>query len=60
MSLEGFIQSDSELLVHVMVNLRGHFTPFLQSRDQIYIGKASAEGTVLGVIDEVRCSLYLL
>ena len=53
LSLESFIQSDRELLVHVVVNLRAHFTPFLHSPDRTNVGKASVEGTVLGVIDEV-------
>ena len=53
LSLESFIQNDRELLVHIIVNLRAHFTPFLQSPDRTNVGKASVEGTVLGVIDEV-------
>ena len=53
LSLESFIKNYRELLVHIIVNLRAHFTPFLQSPDRTNVGKASVEGTVLGVIDEV-------
>ena len=52
MSLEYFIQTGEELL-SLMVNLRSHFEPFLQSSDQTNIIKASVEGTAAGVIDDV-------
>ena len=56
MSLENFIQTEKELL-SLMVNLRSHFTPFLHSSDRTSIIKASVEGTVSGVIDEVSPSI---
>ena len=55
-SLENFIQTEEELL-SLMVNLRSHFTPFLNSSDRTNIIKASVEGTVSGVIDEVSPSI---
>ena len=53
-SLQSNIKTDRELLVHVMINLRSHYNPVLSSSDPRDIGKASQEGTILGVIDEVR------
>ena len=53
-SLQSNIKTDRELLVHVMINLRSHYNPALSSSDPCDVCKASQEGTVLGVIDEVR------
>ena len=56
MSLEYFIQTEKELL-SLMANLQSHFTPFLHSSVRTKIIKASVEGTVSGVIDEVSPSI---
>ena len=52
--LAGFIRSGRELLVHIMINLRAHYTGFLHSSDPKVVGHASVERTVLGTLDEVR------
>ena len=53
MSLESNIKSDRELLVHIMINLRSHYTSFCSSNDQREVVKASQQGTLIGVIEEV-------
>ena len=54
MSLESNIKSDRELLVLIMINLRSFYIPFLTSADQRQVVKASQQGTLIGVIEEVR------
>ena len=51
--LEEFIRSDRELLVHLLIHLRAHYTGFLQSANSATVGRASVEGTILGTLDEV-------
>ena len=53
-SLESNIKSDRELLVHVMINLRSLYIPFLSNPDQRQVVKASQQETLIGVIEEVR------
>ena len=53
-SLQSNIKTDRELLIYVMINLQSHYNPFLSSSDSRDVCKASQEGTILGVIDEVR------
>ena len=53
MSLESNIKSDRELLVLIMINLRSHYTSFCSSNDQREVVKASQQGTLIGVIEEV-------
>ena len=66
-SLESNIKSDRELLVHIMINLRSRYMSFCSSSEQSEVVKASQEGTLLGVIEEVNftrlvcilCTLYI-
>ena len=55
LALESNIKNDHEFLVFVLVNLRFLYRPFLCSSNPKDVGRASQEGTVLGVIDEVSC-----
>ena len=52
-SLESIIKSDCELLVHIMTNLRSYYTSFCSSNYQREVVKASQQGTLIGVIQEV-------
>ena len=52
-SLESIIKSDRELLVHIMTNLRSYYTSFCSSNYQREVVKASQQGTLIGVIQEV-------
>ena len=52
-TLETYIKNDRELVAHVLINLRSFYTQFLNSSDPQEICKASENGTILGVIDEV-------
>ena len=51
-SLESNIKSDRELLIHI-TKLRSHYTSFCSSNDQREVVKASQQGTLIGVIEEV-------
>ena len=53
-ALEDFIKTDRELLVHVMINLRAHYTGFIQSSTTSFVKQASVGQTVLGTLDEVK------
>ena len=57
LSLESFIQSDKEQLYSMMVHLRSSFLLFLSN--QANFTKASVEGSVSGVIDEVSPPICL-
>ena len=54
LALESNIKSDSELLVLVLVNLRALYQSFLTSSVPKEVCFVSEDGTILGVLDEVR------